>query len=217
MYWVPERDHPLWHAGCAWLGRDPESDDAGQPPEYATTPWRYGFHATLVAPLRLADGATAQALHHRLQSVVAICCPFTLPPLAVQPLGDFLALRPTTVLDVAHPMRRLADACVVACYDLQRPADAAELARRSRSLADTDAEAVSHLQRWGYPFVFDRWRLHLTLSDSGRADDAVLRRRAETHFAKALAAPLQVASVAVFTQPSPDTPLRLTARIGTMV
>ena len=214
-YWVPEREHPLWHAGCEWLGRDPQSDDAGQPPEYATNAWRYGFHATLVAPMHLAAGCTPEQLQRHLRSVASTFSPFLLPPLAVQPLGGFLALRPAQAIGALHPMRRLADACVMACHPLRRPLDAAELERRCLGL--TDALEVAHVRRWGYPFVFERWRLHMTLSDVGRGHDALLRRRAERHFAKALAVPLRVASVAVFTQPLPDAPLRLTARLETMV
>lgn len=215
LYWVPEREHPLWHAGCEWLGRDPESDDPGRAPEYASNAWRYGFHATLAAPMHLAAGCTAEQLQRHLRSVACKFSPFPLPPLAVQPMGNFLALRPALEIGASHPMRRLADACVIASNPLRRPLDAAELERRSQGL--TDALELAQLRRWGYPFVFERWRLHLTLSDAGRGHDALLRRRAERHFAKALAAPLRVASVAVFTQAAPDATLRLTARLETMV
>lgn len=208
---MPEPEHPLWHAGCAWLGRDPESDNPGQAPEYAAGAWRYGFHATLVAPMHVAEGCTPRQLQRRLQEVVAKTCPLPMPPLAVRPLSDFLALQPAARIDAWHPLRRLADACVMACQALRRPLDAAELERRSRNVAD-DADR-DHLQRWGYPFVFDRWRFHMTLSDAGRGDDAALRQRAQAHFAKALAEPLRAMSVAVFTEAAPGAPLRLTQRI----
>jgi Protein of unknown function (DUF1045) len=211
VYWVPERQHPLWQAGCEWLGRDPESDDPGLAPSHAADAWRYGFHATLAAPMRLADGVTPQQLRQRLQAVVATRCPLPMPPLAVQALGDFLALRPVPVVDAWHPLRRLADACVMACQALRRPLDAAELERRAQGL-DTEADR-EHLSRWGYPFVFDRWRFHMTLSDKGHGDDASLRRRAERHFAQALAEPMQCASVALFTQAAPGAPLRLAERV----
>jgi len=215
VYWVPEPEHPLWHAGCEWLGRDPESDDPGHAPEHAAGAWRYGFHATLAAPMHLADGVTPRQLRQRLQAVVATRCPFPMPPLAVQPLGDFLALRPVPAVDAWHPLRRLADACVMACQALRRPLDAAEYERRAHGLA-TEADR-EHLLRWGYPFVFDRWRFHLTLSDAGHGHDSALLRRAERHFAKALAEPMRVASVALFTQAAPGAPLRLAERIARMV
>jgi hypothetical protein len=211
VYWAPEREHPLWRAGCEWLGRDPESDDPGQAPEHAADAWRYGFHATLAAPMHLADGVTLQQLRQRLQDVVAKRCPFPMPRLNVQPLGNFLALRPVRSVDAWHPLRRLADACVMACQALRRPLDAADFERRALGLVnEADHE---HLLRWGYPFVFDRWRFHMTLSDAGHADDAALRRRAERHFAQALAEPMQCTSVSLFTQAAPDVPLRLAERV----
>jgi Protein of unknown function (DUF1045) len=212
VYWVPEPGHPLWHAGCEWLCRDPESDDPGQAPAHAASAWRYGFHATLAAPMHLADGVTWQQLRQRLQTVVATRCAFPMPPLAVRPLGNFLALRPVPAVDAWHPLRRLADACVMACQALRRPLDAAEFERRALGLAgEADRD---HLLRWGYPFVLDRWRFHMTLSDAGHGNDADLRRRAERHFAKALIEPMQCTSVALFTQAAPGAPLRLAERIA---
>lgn len=215
VYWVPEPEHPLWQAGCEWLRRDPESDNPGQPPEYAINAWRYGFHATLAAPMQLADGCTLPQLQQRLREAVARACPFAMPPLEVRTLGDFLALRPAQPVHSLDPVRHLADACVLACEALRRPLESAEWERRSRGLVD--GVERERLQRWGYPFVFDRWRLHLTLSDAGHGNNHALRRRAERHFARALAVPLRTASVALFTQAAPGAPLKLAQRIGIMV
>ncbi|MFO0232177.1 MAG: hypothetical protein ACK51M_03795 [Burkholderiales bacterium] len=48
-YWVPAPGHPLWTAGCTWLGRDPRDGGApGSPARgHVAAPWRYGVHATL--------------------------------------------------------------------------------------------------------------------------------------------------------------------------
>ena len=58
VYWMPEPGHPLWAAGCTWLGRDGGAGGAGGGParRHVASPWRYGFHATLKAPLRFAPG-----------------------------------------------------------------------------------------------------------------------------------------------------------------
>jgi ribose 1,5-bisphosphokinase len=58
---------------------------------------RYGFHATLKPPFRLAAGTTPAEL---VSAVDAWCAPqraFLMPPLAVQRLGDFIALVPAQV------------------------------------------------------------------------------------------------------------------------
>ena len=57
VYYAPEADDPLWRAGCEWLGRDPERGTALAQPvvaglhENTEDPRRYGFHATLKAPM----------------------------------------------------------------------------------------------------------------------------------------------------------------------
>ena len=67
LYLAPPPDSALWRFGCAALGRDAASgeDMHGYAPSgYATEAWRaasaearrYGFHATLKAPLRLKPG-----------------------------------------------------------------------------------------------------------------------------------------------------------------
>ena len=51
VYWAPQPHHPLWSAGCEWLGRDASRPDKTWPPHAATgTPRRYGFHATMKPP-----------------------------------------------------------------------------------------------------------------------------------------------------------------------
>ena len=61
VYYAPEPDDPLWRAGCAWLGPRPGQQRAALPqpdlPDIAASPptrARYGFHATLKPPMRLA-------------------------------------------------------------------------------------------------------------------------------------------------------------------
>ncbi|MFN3614080.1 MAG: phosphonate metabolism protein, partial [Rubrimonas sp.] len=68
IYYAPEPGSALARAGAAWLGADP----AGAPPppiepaglprpraELVSRAARYGLHATLKAPFRLAPGVAA--------------------------------------------------------------------------------------------------------------------------------------------------------------
>jgi Protein of unknown function (DUF1045) len=212
VYWIPRRSHPLWPAGCEWLGRDARSTEQGVPPSYARDPWRYGFHATLVAPMRLRGGKTIDDFRRRLLALARGVEPFAMPPLSVQVLGDFLALRPETALESAHPLRELADACVSGLDALRRPPDGDDLDARLAKLADP-AERV-RLRRWGYPYVFERWRFHMTLSDLGHAGDRALREQAHCHFTEALRAPLSCESLALFLEPSPGAALRVVEEIA---
>lgn len=205
VYWAPEADDPLWAAGCAWLGRDPASEATGTPPPERHAPWRYGFHATLKAPMALAEGHRPDDLRAALQAVLRDHRPFALPPLAVGQLHDFVALRP---LAPCPPLQALADDCVRRLDPLRRTGT-------PRAAEGLDDEQRALLERWGYPHVLQRWRFHLTLSDA-LADDASRARvqtEAERAFAAALRQPRGVASVAVFVEAAPGQPLRLAWRL----
>ncbi|WP_088280040.1 DUF1045 domain-containing protein [Ideonella sp. A 288] len=212
VYWVPEAGHPLWSAGCAWLGRDPAAAETGVAPPQRRAPWRYGFHATLKAPMWLRHGVTPEEFIAVVGRLARGHVDFDMPPLQVAWLGGFLALRPVTPVDEADPLRRLADDCVVALDGFRQPADPAEQAARAAALHSDDERAL--LERWGYAHVLSHWRLHLTLSDAVPEPAAALQAAARAHFAQALTRPLRARGVAVFEEPAPGLPLRLAARLS---
>lgn len=71
------------------------------------------------------------------------------------------------------------------------------------------------LQRHGYPHVLDKWRFHITLSDS-LPPDATLRdplhQAASQHFATALSQPLACDALSLFIEPASGQPFRLLHR-----
>lgn len=207
IYWVPETDHPLWQAGCAWLGRDPSTDAPGQAPAFAQAPWRYGFHATLKAPFALAEGADAHLLAQAVSRLAATLAPVAMPPLGVTTLGAFVALRP---LAPCAGLARLAAACTTQLDRWRRPMDAAEFARRAAGL---DPDGLALLRRWGYAHVLERWRFHMTLSDPlAAAPREALRQAAARHFAPLLRAARTLDALCVFEQPAPGQPFVPTQR-----
>jgi len=135
LYFAPAAHHPLWTAGCRWLGRDPESgaSDGGGP--HRADPRRYGFHATLKPPFALREGLSRAQLLAALSHFVDERAPFAMPALHVATLGDFLALRPIEAGAAApgQPLRDLADDCVRLFDEFRRPASARLLARTSRA------------------------------------------------------------------------------------
>lgn len=213
VYYAPADDHPLWQAGCRWLGRNPaDALDLRDPPASRREPWRYGFHATLKAPFRLCASLREGQLHAALSALAAVTPAFAMPALQVATLSDFIALRPAKALAREHALWRLADACVRELDAFRAPPTAAELARRqTRPLAP---DAQPRLQQWGYPHVLDGWRFHMTLSDSlADADErAALLAQAQPHFAAALAAPLRCDSICLFVESAPGVPLQLQRR-----
>lgn len=214
LYWVPERAHPLWCAGCEWLGRDPE--DAGfvhEAHEHTAEPRRYGFHATLKAPLRLRESVLPDQFEQAIAAFAAGMPRFPMPRLEVATLGGFVALRPALEVDGLDPLRQLADASVRELDAFRAPMDDAELARRSAGLSDTQRELLA---RWGYPHVFGHWRFHMTLSGplpaEAQAERDGIVEDARRHFMAALAVPLACESVSLFVEPAPGEPFVLARR-----
>ena len=214
VYFAPRAGHPLWTAGCSWLGRDPtHADDLRLPARpHVGEPWRYGFHGTLKPPMRVAGS------HEQwLQAVAALAARtprFAMPPLHVDWLADFIALLPVQPLGGEHPLERLADACVLELERFRVPCEPQPPPRRQ--IAELSKRQRDHLQRYGYPYVLEDWRFHMTLSDGLTALDAqeqaALKARARDHFAEALFVPLVCDSLCVYVEPMQGAPFALCHR-----
>lgn len=151
--------------GAAWLGWDvARGKPAAQPdlPGLAAItamPRRYGFHGTLKPPFRLAEGRDAEGLGHAVAALAASCAPARAHGLHLTRLGRFLALTP---LGDASGIGRVAAACVTGLDGFRARPDAAELERRRKPGLSPRQETM--LARWGYPFVLEEFRFHLTLT-----------------------------------------------------
>ncbi len=162
--------------GAEWLGWDvargtraTRTLDVEDAEDITATPRRYGFHATLKPPFRLAGGRTVAELEAAIADVAAVTPAIRGARLHLQRLGPFLALVPAT----EHaPFSTLADAMVRDLDAFRLPPSDAEIARR-RGAGLTPAQDA-HLLRWGYPYVFEEFRFHMTLS--GKLDPATADR-----------------------------------------
>lgn len=219
IYWAPSRRSPLAELGEAWLGRNAESDAALERPrlpdfgtselEAATAePRRYGLHATFKPPFRLAAGGSAAALEAAFDDFARRQPSVTAPPLRLKRIGRFLALVPgarTPALDA------LAAAAVAAFDTFRAPPDPAELARRHA--AGLSPAQAQNLARWGYPYVMEEFRFHVTVT--GAIETALADRLTpalETLFAPVLMLPLEITELALFAEPAPRAPFRLLRR-----
>jgi putative phosphonate metabolism protein len=185
VYFSPASHSPWWTLGSRWLGRDESTGESLAPPLFTDAcpedfqsitaePRRYGFHATLKAPFRLAPGLDEAALLARMQALAKTLKPVTLSPMVVASWDGFVALVPQ--LPTAE-LLALAAACVTDLDDFRAPLTAEELARRTPGL---DARGLALLVQFGYPHVLERMRLHFTLSgrvalDTRQWFDTVLR------------------------------------------
>ena len=137
VYFAPSPGTLGWLAGSHWRGRCaaqlrplPQLNIHGVAPadlqRLTAAPRRHGWHATLKAPFALAPGTDWLTLHHAVQQVARSLTPFTMPPMQVQRINDFLVedeangqVTPRPGLAFEHDGRlRMTDANIVAVdYD----------------------------------------------------------------------------------------------------
>ena len=120
----------------------------------------YGLHVTLKAPFMLATGRTPTHLLHMARRFAQRCRPVQLPHLRLSELDGFLALR---TISECPQAAALAASCVRYFDALRAPPSAEEVARRRTHGLTRRQDAL--LSQWGYPFVFDAWRFHITLTN----------------------------------------------------
>jgi hypothetical protein len=170
IYFTPPPDSALAAAAAKWLGRDERSLSlAGHEPlpslslqqyqEIIAAPFHYGFHGTLKPPFRLKEGASIEQVIDRLAYFSRTKHCFTLPPLAVTFMHNFFCLRPTAS---CSQLNTIAAETVLLFDRFRQPPSAEELAGRRR--AGLTARQETLLQIWGYPYVMDEFRFHLTLT-----------------------------------------------------
>lgn len=152
-------------AGAAWLGWDIARGAAmAQPPvagiaQITGTPRKYGFHATLKPPFRLAAGYRLADLEAATRDLAARTDRAACNGLELATLGRFLALVPR---GDSGGIDRIAAACVTGLDRFRAPPGAGELARRRQAGLSPAQEA--RLLRWGYPHVLEGFRFHMTLT-----------------------------------------------------
>lgn len=131
------------------------------------TPRKYGFHGTLKPPFRLAEGVPVEALQAAASTMAMSLAPAVCDGLDLKRIGGFLALTPR---GDTSGVQDVADACVRALDEFRAAPTEAELARRRRSRLSGRQEAL--LTRWGYPYVMEEFRFHMTLTGRLKGDKA---------------------------------------------
>ena len=195
---------PLADKTAAWLGWDAESaSECEQPhldglpddPEHLTrAPRKYGFHATLRAPFRLVGTLDESALRDAVAELAAMLAPVTLAGLQVAALGRFLALRPVGGIAA---LEAFAGDIVRGSNGWRAPMSDAERARRRPESLTPDQRAL--LDEWGYPYVFDQFRFHMTLT--GPLDPAHLLQVIDAlsaYLTPVLPAPYPITDICLF-------------------
>ena len=220
VYYTPDSGSPLCQRAAAWLGRDAFTGDAVVRPEFPTLadldldaltaePRGYGFHATLKAPFALAEGADEAGLLAFAQRFASARTPFY-ADIAPGRMGRFLAFR---LAEAIAEMDFLHHDAVRQFDAFRAPLSEFDLARRRQ--APLTAEQDARLVRWGYPYVFEEFRFHMTLT--GPLLDARIAERLlevlKAYFAD-LTGPHCFDGVAVFKQDDRAAPFVALDRYG---
>lgn len=198
IYAIPgvESDAPaaarrLYDTAVRWYERaDVQDVTAG--------PRRYGFHATLKAPFRLTEAVTEADLHAHAATFALSRGPLMIAGPKPTVVGRFRALTPAAGSD---RLDRLGAEVVRAFDALRAPLTEAEYRRREPERLTVRQRAL--LDRWGYPYVFDEFLFHMTITDSlPRERAADVDRAIDDHFAQVTGIDVPLTSLAVCVEPT---------------
>ncbi|WP_448045875.1 DUF1045 domain-containing protein [Bradyrhizobium liaoningense] len=216
IYFAAGADSALSRFGAELLGYDAHTGDEVPFPREAVQiaadwrditadPRKYGFHATLKAPMALVSGRTEAEL-------MAACATFagqprTIPVIrpVVDTISGFIAVIPAEPVDA---LRQLAADCVREFDSIRAALTAEDRARRKpEKLTERQRD---YLERWGYPYVMEEFRFHMTLT--GRLDAerrGPILEMLRTRFASLRLGALAIDRLALFKQDDAKTRFRI--------
>ncbi len=163
IYFSPAGSDPLTETASRWLGRNAFSDEGFDDYEsfadVTEEPRRYGFHATLKAPFELAEGRHESELVEAFSAFAASHGAFDVPEIVIGELGPFFALVPATL---HQPLQDFTADVVRDFEPFRAPLSERDIARRKPETLSESQRA--NLHRFGYPYVMDDFRFHMTLT-----------------------------------------------------
>jgi Protein of unknown function (DUF1045) len=211
VYFVPREGTRLSAFGARWLGAVTEHAGFAIYGHIALTaaPRLYGFHATLKAPFYLSDGASEDDLLRVGRDFVQRLASFDIGRLRVERLDDFIALTP---MSLKPELNELAASCVRVFEPMRAPLSQADRARRLA--AGLDAREIAYLDAWGYPYVFDGFQFHMSLT--GAVESASVET-VRAQLAQAYAVydePVVMDAIAICRQPARAEPFEVWQRLA---
>ncbi len=216
IYYAAAGDSALSRFGATLLGYDAHTGNELPFPDEAlhvapdwrdvsADPRKYGFHATLKAPMALAEGRTEAELASACAAFAQTSRPIPVIRPIVDSISGFIAVIPA---EPVSELQQLAADCMRAFDGFRAPLTAEDRARRlPQKLSERQRD---HLDRWGYPYVMEEFRFHMTLT--GRLDAErrgpiieMLRQR----FAALHLDTLAIDRIALFKQEQPASRFRI--------
>ncbi len=219
LFYAPEPGSPLAEFGRSWFGYDAvagtqvsQRQDYGlgidETYEMTRAPRHYGLHGTLRPPFRLRSGMTETELVARTERFSQNLRPVAVGLPTIQRIGAFLALAPAE----ANPsLARLHARCLFAIEHFRAPLSEPERAKRLSTGLSPNQRLL--MAQWGYPYVLDEFRFHITLmgplSDHEQARVAPALSPALKDICLE---PLEIGSICLFVEPGDGRPFRMLRR-----
>ena len=221
IYFAPPRGSALWNFGNSWLGRDVETGEELRRPaiigledvdidELTSSPSLYGFHATIKPPFRLSNPFDLGDLVKSLEEFAAARKSFECSLAGPSEIGNFIAF----ALGYASAEMDSLASEAVEFFDLYRSPLTDEELRKRRSVSLTSRQE-ENLQNWGYPYVKEDFRFHMTLTNAVKT--VALRFRLKEALSDAaqtagVIGPTEISGLALYEQPGLGMPFKLLRR-----
>jgi putative phosphonate metabolism protein len=216
IYYVSAPGSDLDHFGALLLGYDAcTGEDLPFPPDIVQMaphwrdltrdPRKYGFHATLKAPLSLAHGTTEAELLVACEAFAETSQTIPVIKPVIDSISGFIAVVPA---EPSAELERLAADCVRAFDRFRARLTPEDRARRNPS--GLTPRQCEHLDRWGYPYVMEDFRFHMTLTgrlEGGQREPVLTMLR--KHFSAIGLKALAIDRIALFRQDNADARFRV--------
>lgn len=213
IYYAPGADEPLWSKAAEWLGRDPLSGATLHGPladaardalfDRSISARRYGFHATLKAPIALAEGKSRAELETALAAFAVGAEPVAIGKLKLALIDGFLALIPA---NQTAELTGFAAEVVEAFEPFRALPSVAERERRLKG-GHLSERQIELMDRFGYPYVFEQFRFHMTLTDRlPETEREAYTRAASAHFGALAEAETVLDRLVLFHEPEAGAP-----------
>ncbi len=194
VYFAP-RPGEFADRAAGWLSGGVDLPGLPRPAaEITGDPRRYGFHGTLRAPFRPAEGVDQRRIGGTVAELARRLAPVSCEGLRLENLHGFLALTP---VGCEAAMLEFGAMVVEGTDTLRAPLTEAEIARRRPESLTSRQRAL--LQVWGYPHVMEEFRFHLTLTDRlPEAEVAPVMAALDGYFTPVLPRPFLIEDLCLF-------------------
>lgn len=204
IFYAPGSQTPLANFGAQWLGWDveqaksvphPQIDGLPEPIDaLVTTPQKYGFHGTLKAPFRLHDDQTIDGLKGAMKAFSDQRKPFVIGQMKVATLGRFVAIIQENASD---NFAEFASEIVRSFEDYRAPLTDADIAKRRKAKLTPRQDEL--MLKWGYPYIFDQFKFHLTLTGKLSEQNAqIVCDRLTDHLKPILDTPVEAVDLCLY-------------------